>query len=299
MWKAQVAYATTNRFEVALEGDKRFESTSFHVPAEAKATQFEVVEFHGFGNDVPLSHDSFFHVKQTQYSFRPAIGVSLNPESEISIGPVIRYTSTDSATDRFISQERPYGFPRFGQAGVELRAKYDTRVYPDTLKPRAIFELDGAAYPAIWDAESAYESLDGVVSTFFTIPIPKKPVIALRGGGKKVFGDFPYFDAAFLGGSHSLRAENRQRFAGDASLYGSAELRVPVAQFPLIVPLDVGVLGFFDAGKVYVDGESPGGWHKTKGAGLWIGFLDPGKSINILFTDNDDHRVITNIGFAF
>ena len=132
-----------------------------------------------------------------------------------------------------------------------------------------------------------------------TIPIPKKPVVALRGGGKKLYGDFPYFDAAFLGGGHSLRAENRQRFAGDASLYGSAELRVPVAQFPLIIPLDVGVLGFFDTGKVYVDGESPGGWHKTKGAGIWIGFLDPGKSVNILFTDNDDHRVITNIGFAF
>jgi hypothetical protein len=299
MWKAEVAYATTNRFEVALAGDKRFESTSFHIPAEAKASQFEVVEFHGFGNDVPRSRSSFYHVKQTQYSFRPAIALSLNPESEISLGPIVRYTSTDSAANRFISEERPYGFPHFGQAGMELKLKYDTRVYPDTLKPRAVLEVDGSAYPAIWDAVYAYESLDGAVSTFLTIPVAKKPVIALRGGGKKLFGDFPYFDAAFLGGSHSLRAENRQRFAGDASLYGSAELRVPVAQFPLILPLDVGLLGFFDTGKVYVDGESPGGWHKTKGVGLWIGFLDPGRSINILFTDNDDHRVITNIGFAF
>jgi hypothetical protein len=81
-----------------------------------------------------------------------------------------------------------------------------------------------------------------------------------------------------------LRAEERQRFAGDASVYGNAELRVPVAQFPLILPLDVGLIGFSDVGRVYVKGDSPGGWHSTSGGGLWIGLLNPGTNFNILFT---------------
>ena len=46
-----------------------------------------------------------------------------------------------------------------------------------------------------------------------------------------------------------------QRYAGDASLYGTTELRVPLAKFPFILPLDVGAIGFYDAGKVYVNGD--------------------------------------------
>jgi hypothetical protein len=124
-------------------------------------------------------------------------------------------------------------------------------------------------------------------------------VLALRAGGKKLFGDFPYFDAAYVGGSSSLRTEERQRYAGDASLYGTTELRVPVAKFPLIVPLDVGLIGFLDIAKVYVDGDSPGGWHKGTGGGFWVGFLNPGTSLNVLFSNNPDRRVISSFGFAF
>ena len=114
-----------------------------------------------------------------------------------------------------------------------------------------------------------------------------------------MFGDFPYFDGAFLGGSNSLRAIERQQYVGDASVFGNAELRVPVAQFPLILPLDVGLIGFADAGRVYVNGDSPGGWHSAAGGGLWIGLLNPGTNFNILVTNNKDRRITTSIGFAY
>jgi hemolysin activation/secretion protein len=124
-------------------------------------------------------------------------------------------------------------------------------------------------------------------------------VLALRAGGKKLFGNFPYFDAAFLGGGSSLRTEHRQRFAGDAAVFGQSELRVPVAKFPLILPLDVGLLGFADAGRVYVDGESPGGWHSAAGAGFWVGALNPGMNVNVLVTNRSNRRVMVNLGFAY
>ena len=131
------------------------------------------------------------------------------------------------------------------------------------------------------------------------VVMPKRPVIALRGGGKKLFGDFPYFDAAFLGGSSSLRAAHRQQYAGDASVYGNAELRYPIAQFPLILPLDVGALVFGEAGRVYVDGDSPGGWHSAVGAGFWVGFINPGTNLNVLISNRSDNRILINLGFAF
>jgi outer membrane protein assembly factor BamA len=162
-----------------------------------------------------------------------------------------------------------------------------------------VFDVAGSGYPGIWDVTTPYESVDGWAAAYFTLPVPKLPVLAFRGGGKKLWGPFPYFDAAFLGGSETFRTEEKQRYAGDASLYGSTELRIPLAKFPFILPLDVGALGFADAGRVYLNGQSPGGWHSATGGGLWVGYLNPGINFNLLFTNRSNRRVTTNIGFAF
>lgn len=300
MMGADLSYSTgSGRVRIRSALDKRFEGSDVHVPVTAAMSQFEVVQFHGFGNDVPDLRGRFYDVRQRQWQFNPAVGRSLSPVSDISIGPVVRYTASDSLSNRFIAQQQPYGFTRFGQAGLRLKMHLDSRYVPDTLRPRVVFDLTGSGYPGFWDVATPYESVDAVAAAFFTLPMAKKPVLAFRAGGKKLWGSFPYFDAAFLGGSESLRTEERQRFAGDASLYGTTELRVPIAKFPLILPLDVGVLGFVDAGRVYLNGQSPGGWHTAAGAGFWVGYLNPGTSVNMLFTNNRERRVTSSFGFAF
>ena len=300
MTKADVAYgAGSNRWRVRAALDKRFEESDVHVPITAHMSQFEVVQFHGFGNDVPDLRGRFYDVRQRQWQLNPGVGLSLSPVSDISLGPIVRYTTTDSLSNRFIAQQRPYGFTQFGQAGLRLKMHLDSRYVPDTLKLRFVVDLLGSGYPGMWDVGTPYESVDGWAAAFFTIPVAKKPVLAFRGGGKKLWGNFPYFDAAFLGGAESFRAEERQRYAGDASLYGNAELRVPIAKFPFILPLDVGALGFTDAGRVYLKGQSSGGWHTAAGGGFWVGFLNPGRSVNVLFTNRKQRRVTTSFGFAF
>ena len=300
MIQADIAMSTATRgIRAQLLADKRFTSSDFHVGASASMSQLEVIQFRGFGNDVEEDDDPFFDVRQKQWSFRPALGFSFAPGSDISIGPIVRYTTTDSTRSEFLASTRPYGFSTFGQAGAQLALQYDSRIVPDSSKPRFMLELTGSAYPGTWDASSAYESVEGVAVGYVTIPLPNKPVVALRGGGKKLYGDFPYFDAAFLGGGSSFRTEHRQRFAGDASLFGSAELRVPLFSFPFIFPTDVGALGFADAGRVYVDGESPGGWHTAAGGGFWVGADEAARNVNVLFTNRSNRRVIVSLGFAY
>jgi hypothetical protein len=298
--EADVSYsAASTRFRVRSNLDKRFEGSDVHLPVTAHMSQFEIVQFHGFGNDVPDLRGRLYDVRERQWELNPGIGKSFSPVSDVSIGPIVRYTTTDSLANRFIAQQRPYGFTKFGQAGLRLKVHLDSRYVPDTLKPRFVLDVAGAGYPAIWDVVNHYESVDGWAAAFFTLPVPKKPVLAFRGGGKKLWGGFPYFDAAFLGGSETFRTEERQRFAGDASAYGTAELRVPIAKFPFILPLDVGALAFTDVGRVYLNGNSPGGWHSASGAGLWFGYLNPGLNFNILYTNHTPGHIKTTIGFAF
>ena len=312
--KGEFAYSTTNRTEAIVATDKRFESTGFHVPVTASMSQLGVVEFRGFGNDVANLRGRFHDVRQRQWSFQPAVGLSFGPESDVLIGPILRYTSTDSVANRFISRERPYGFDSFGQAGVRLSLHHDTRNEVDTARRRlggvvlnadvgpplwGTVDVSGSAYPAMWDVESAYQNLSGIAAAYLRFPFLTRPILALRAGGQKLFGNFPYFDAAFLGGSESLRTENRQRYAGDAMVFGTTELRVPIAKFGFILPLDVGALGFVDIGRVYLDGESPGGWHKAAGAGFWVGVIKPKTGINVTITNNPERRVLTHLGFVF
>jgi hypothetical protein len=300
MTGADLAYSfASQRLRIRGLLDKRFAESDTHIPVSAHMSQFEVVQFHGFGNDVADLRGKVYDVRQRQWEINPAIGRSFSPVSDISLGPIVRYTTTDTLRSPFLTQQRPTGYSRYGQAGLRLKMHIDSRYYPDTLKPRVVLDVAGAGYPAMWDVAKAYESVDGFAAAYFTIPAPKLPVLAFRAGGKKLWGPAPYFDAAFLGGSETFRTEEKQRYAGDASLYGSAELRVPIAKFPFILPLDVGALGFADAGRVYLNGQSPGGWHSAAGGGLWVGYLNPGINFNVLFTNRSTRRVVTNIGFAF
>lgn len=301
MVRAEVGYSTEmNGWEIELAGDRRFEASPFHVQAEAEMSQLEVAEFRGFGNDVPGVRDEFFDVRQRAFHLYPSLAYAFGPESDVSLGPVIRSVTTDSLADRFISQAQPYGFPSFTQVGMRLNARHDRRDNTDFPRHGFMAEASASAYPAVLDVRAPYQELSALATGYVTLSrIPTRPVLALRAGGKKVYGEFPYFDAAFLGGSRSLRTVHRDRYAGDASLYGSAELRVPLGSFGFILPWNAGLIGFVDAGRVYMDGKSPGGWHTGVGAGFWLGVLSPSTSISVTFTNDRDRRILLGTGISY
>jgi hypothetical protein len=72
-----------------------------------------------------------------------------------------------------------------------------------------------------------------------------------------------------------------------------------VARFPVILPWNVGAIGFADAGRVYTGGASPGGWHTGAGGGLWLGVVEWSANGNILITNNPRRRVLFGLGFDF
>jgi hypothetical protein len=309
----EVGYSTgLQAWEVELETDNRFESSRMFITTETGLTQLMTGRFGGFGNDLTQPEDRTpLDVKQKQVYFQPALGWALTPVTEFTMGPVVKFTTTDSTPNREISELRPYGFRRFGQAGFVARLLHesDRKVVKhggtaDELlaeDPIHVFTFDASAavYPAVWDARTTFGIISAVATSKITLPLPLSPVIATRIGGQQNFGEFPYFEAAFLGGRQSVRTLHREAYAGDAMLYGTAELRVPIASFPFILPLNTGVFGFADVGRVYMDGESPGGWHQGTGYGVWLGVLRPSTSLTLTFTNQRDRRILVGTGFVF
>jgi len=122
--------------------------------------------------------------------------------------------------------------------------------------------------PPAWDVQSGYGQVNGAVSGYVG---SKRVVLAARVGGQRVFGEYPWFDAAFLGGSND-RGFRFQRFAGDTSLYGGTELRLWAARVG-VLPVRLGLFGFYETGRVWLDGASDGEWHRSYGGGLLMHLL--------------------------
>lgn len=109
------------------------------------------------------------------------------------------------------------------------------------------------------------------------IPLPfKLSRLALRFGGQKVWGPYPFYEAAFIGGEKTLRGFPIQRYGGDAEMHAGSELRLYLTKFKLLVPIYLGVLGFSETGRVFLEGdEHNDDWHTSVGAGVWFSFVEP------------------------
>lgn len=261
--------------------DRRREGTPLHFTTHARMSEFEVINFHGLGNATASASSDFFRLRQRQWLLEPAVALALGSQGDVSLGPVIRYSTTDSVSNTFVGTTRPYGVGGFGQTGVRLGLHYDAR--DQVRHPRNGVLLDASAtwYLGLWDVKHEFGSASAAATAYYTIPVPLHPILVALASAKKLFGEFPFYEAAFIGGRGSVRMLELQRFAGDAALGGTTELRLPIGRVPLMLPLDLGVYGFADAARVFLDGASPGGWHTGAGVGFWVGILDPSTALNV------------------
>lgn len=298
----EAEYATRFRgWRIGIEADRRTENSPLHLVSDAMMSDLELFTYRGLGNMLTReqARDTYYEARQRQWMLQSAVALSLNSGSDISLGPVVQYSTTDSVPNQFLSEVRPYGFGSFGQVGARLNLHVSMplglrpaivrdrlwTVFPRPLHT-VILDLDVTHYPALWDVKSPFDAVSARAGASLTLPLPTSPILVMRGGGMKLFGEFPFHDAAFIGGRNAIRAEGFQNFEGDASLFGSAELQIPLAKFLLVLPLQAGVLGLADAGRVFVNGSSPGGWHTVAGGGLWVGL--PDSPVLMTFTLTND-----------
>ena len=306
MLSVQGAYATQLKGgRVSILMDRRIESSPLHVTALARMSDMQVVSFNGFGNATTDSGraESFFDVHQRQWLLNPAVGLSLGSWTDITLGPVVQHSDVDSARSPFLAQARPYGSGTFDQAGLLLNAKYERVPAPgqdeNFVRDRYLIQATGAYYPAMWNVRSPFEVASLALGASFEIPIPTRPLLVARAGGKKLWGDFPFYEAATLGGHETLEFVDSQRYAGDGSLYATSELYVPLARFQLLIPVRAGVTGLAESGRVYYQGSSPDGWHSTTGAGIWIGRVYGSEMLSLVQTNGVESGLQLRLGLSF
>jgi surface antigen Omp85-like protein len=290
--------ATTTKegeLNVDLRGDFRFERPDRRIRLEAAALNADVIRYFGLGNETVRSATSGFHnVIQRQYSVAPTLQLGIAGAARIELGGLLRWSETDEARTTQLSIERPYGTGSFTEAGFSAAAVYDSRDDERVPTKGVTLALTGRVFPAVLDVQSAFSSASLVGTIYLTAhALPLEPTLAVRAGAQRMFGSYPFFEAANIGGRTSLRGLTDRRYAGDAAIYGNTDLRLRLAK-------SWGVLGLADLGRVFLDGESSSSWRVALGSGVWI--APPGGShmvSAVLAGSGERLRLFVHTGFHF
>jgi len=297
----RVGYATgAESFRAEFTGDFRRVNSRVHTHLLLRASGIEVVRFFGFGNETPrIDSDFFYRVPQKQFVVQPSVVFPVGARGSLAIGPTLKYVDTELEPGRFITQAAPFGVGHFGMVGGTAHFDWDAR---DGQVARHGWRLTatGRVFPAVWDVEDMFGEVHGELAAFLTPRTTFGPTLALRVGGKQVWGDYPFFEAAFLGGAATVRGLREDRYAGDASAYGNAELRVRLGRYFIVLPGDYGVFALADVGRTFLDGESSDVWHTGAGGGIWFAFLDPANTFTVAVARGDDRTALyIRAGFAY
>ncbi len=298
----RAGYATgAGRFRLLYDADFRELRRKVGASMYLRYSGIEIIRYHGFGNETELTApNEFYKTTQRQFEVAPAMTVFPVPHLRFALGPVLHHANTVLGQGNFIDIERPYGASAFGQIGARVTVDLDSRDLR-AAATRGVHLTGGAAlYPALWDVLSTYGAVFAEGATYLTWRVPREMTLALRVGGKKVWGDPPYHEAAFLGGASTVRGYAEQRFAGNAAVYGNAELRTPLTRVSLFLPGELGVFALGDVGRVFQAGETSNQWHGAAGGGLWFAFIERSTTLSLAVAQSDEQRSIyVRAGFMF
>jgi hypothetical protein len=288
-------YSTRTRLEIAwafglskplIDLQQSFRDALFgaDLSVQARVSGMEVIDFYGLGNETPQVGSLHFHrLPHTQVTVSSALAFGDGEGKRFAVGPVFEYMATDTTgASRFIATTDPYGSGGFAQAGLGATLEINAREPAGTPSSGYFLRAGGSFFPEMLDVDrGSFGEAHAMAATYLSPP-GGNPTLAVRAEGKKVWGTYPFAQAAFLGGASGLRGLREQRYAGDASLLGSAELRVYLARLLFLIPSDFGVLALTDAGRVFLDGESSDTWRTSWGGGVWFAPLLRSSTVQVL-----------------
>ncbi|ACF45976.1 conserved hypothetical protein [Prosthecochloris aestuarii DSM 271] len=319
------------RYKLEYTGDFRSVVDGASLMIEAGTTGLDIINFYGLGNETAMKpglDEDDYEIRQQVSWFRPTLHFPANSNFQFRTGLEVRYIDLEVESGSELDIMNPYGVDEDFSGSFLVGLRYDSRDCGNDigLSPRKqmgrlakqrntcatnalsgmYLDVEGQWFPEFAGNGSSFGKVSGEWRGYLPLGALPYSRLAVRAGGEKVWGDFPFYEAAYIGGARSIRGYDRERFAGDASLYAGSELRLYLGTFKLFVPIMFGPLAFVETGRVYLDGEDSDRWHTGYGGGMWFGFVEPRYSLSVSVGKgvdsgslSDDYGIYVTTGFTF
>lgn len=253
------------------------------IVANAEYVQPTVANFFGLGNNTvkaPGKSAGYYRVRYTYAEATALLRRRLNDVVNISIGPSWYHYQNNYQNNKNRILSNP------AETGLDSASVYSTKDYVGAIFKVDINYINKEFFPTrgvLWNNEirtmrSLNKSGNNITKLVSNMQVyaplrePDKVVAVLKMGGGHIFNrNFEYFQALHLGADNFARGFRKDRFSGSSLLYASLELRVKLFKSQsYILPGNVGLIGFSEAGRVWLKGETSKRWHPSYGGGFYF-----------------------------
>jgi len=126
-------------------------------------------------------------------------------------------------------------------------------------------------------------------------------VLATKIKGHLTIGDdFEFYQAASIGASDGLRGYRNQRFTGKSAFYQTTDVRLNLRKVRTgLLPLNIGIYGGVDYGRVWVENQDSDRWNSAIGGGIFFNGADMITGNISAFNSDDGLRLSFKLGFGF
>jgi hypothetical protein len=242
------------------------------------------MNFFGQGDNTVLDKTGNYHKHyRTRFDFYqldPALRWHTGIGSTISLGPSFQFYHFDmnGNTGRSINQPgliKSYDSTSFAKnkSHAGFIADYVSDKKDNKILPTKGFYLNVKleGYAGLNASSKAFMQIRPEFTYFQKIDSGARLVLSDRIGGGASAGHPAFYQYMFLGGQGNLLGYLQNRFSGQEMAYNNFQARFRIANIGgYILPGQLGVTGFYDVGRVWVDGEHTDTWHQGTGGGLYF-----------------------------
>ncbi|WP_231426127.1 BamA/TamA family outer membrane protein [Pedobacter sp. Leaf250] len=270
------------RFNYKGEWLKALGKGDFLINANAYAPN-NTQNFFGLGNDTQFDEHGddirYYRARFNLYQVDAAIRWR-RPKSTFSVGPSYQYYkfNREDNEGRFILNEGALhsadsltvrNEKMFAGAIVNFTNNTRDNDLLPTLGSYVDFKLLG--YKGVNKYSNSIGQFTASIALYKNLDGRKNFILADRFGGGVTIGQPAFYQALYLGGQGNLQGYRQFRFAGEHIFYNNLELRAKLGDLvSYVLPGQIGLLSFWDTGRVWKRNEASQTWHHGVGGGVYF-----------------------------
>lgn len=301
-------YFATSGYDLKYQGEFSHVLENWNGELFARFTSPNfAVNFFGFGNTTTNQDDlldfDFNRVRLQQFELAPSLVWRGQLGAEVKFGVSYQSVSVEETDNRFINTfyQQNGEETRTDFAGIHVGYSFenkDNKAFP-TMGMATSFQVgfknnlneEGGSYGYV------------IPSIGFDYKLVPNGRLVLATKWKAHFNmgnGYEFFQGASIGGFDGLRGFRNQRFTGKTAYYQNTDIRFSLKKKRTrLLPMNMGLFGGFDYGRVWFPGISSNKWHTSYGGGFFLNASDIITINTALFASEDGPRFTFGLGFGF
>ena len=241
---------------------------------KARADIPAIENFHGTGNETidDINTRNYYRTSSTRMFAAAGIKKDFGKFHHIELTGMYQSVKVERTSGKFISSiPLPVNLSQFSPkyfAGSEAAYTYHAVNNPIFPTKGIHFALGGLYLANLKKSNTSFTNLKSNFA--FYLPLSRQFSIAARAGGEFLSGEADFYHLNKLKGNTNLRGYNRERFYGKSAFYNNNEIRWAADTKNFLFTGKIGLIGFYDVGRVWQPLEKSTKWHTGYGGGFFI-----------------------------